>query len=106
MSLRSPAADDPVIGLRSRSLGLDPGEAAAISLAVEIGSDLVLMDERRGRREAQTLGLALTGTLGVLAAAAQAGLIDTADALTRLGRTQFRAPPKLISTLLAQFGAE
>lgn len=88
------------------SLGLDPGEQAAISLAVEMGADLILMDERRGRREAQAQGLAVTGTLGVLAAAAQAGLIDMADAITRLSRTRFRASPALISALSAQFRAE
>jgi predicted nucleic acid-binding protein len=48
---------------------LDPGEAEAIIVAQEISADLILLDERRGRREAQSRGLTVTGVLGVLAAA-------------------------------------
>jgi len=38
---------------------LDRGEAESIALALELGADLVLMDEREGRRAAQRLGLQL-----------------------------------------------
>ncbi len=45
---------------------LDRGEAEVIALAQEINADLVIIDERLGRRHAERLGLTLTGTLGVL----------------------------------------
>jgi predicted nucleic acid-binding protein len=81
------------------SLHLDPGEREAITLALELRADLVLLDERRGRREAAGRGLAVTGTLGVLDAAARRGLIELPEALTRLRQTSFRARPSLLREL-------
>lgn len=54
---------------------LDPGEAEAITLAVEINADRLIIDERRGRNEAIRLGLQVTGLLGIVLAAKQQGLI-------------------------------
>jgi predicted nucleic acid-binding protein len=45
---------------------LDPGEAEAIALAVEIGADRILMDERKGRQIAINLSLKPVGVLGIL----------------------------------------
>lgn len=53
---------------------LDRGEAAAVSLAVELRA-AVLIDELAGRREAQALGLSVVGAVGVLEVAADAGHI-------------------------------
>jgi predicted nucleic acid-binding protein len=54
---------------------LDPGEAAVIQLAVEQGIMDVCIDEWRGRRAAKTVGLRLTGSLGLLGRAKHCGLI-------------------------------
>ncbi len=48
---------------------LDPGEAASIILAIEVSADVVLLDERRGRRMAAAMGLRVVGLLGILAGA-------------------------------------
>ena len=56
---------------------LDDGEAAVISLAAEVGCQLVLIDERRGRRVARLAGLEVTGTVGVLLRAKRKGLLAT-----------------------------
>jgi predicted nucleic acid-binding protein len=48
---------------------LDPGEAEAIPLAVELNADRLLMDERLGRAAAMRAGLQVTGVLGILIAA-------------------------------------
>ena len=46
-----------------------------IALAVECQADLILLDELAGRRAAQRMGLTVTGTLGVLIAAKDRGLL-------------------------------
>src|SRR5690242_3683282 len=46
---------------------LDPGERAAITLAMAVRADRLLMDEWDGRAEAERRHLYVTGTLGVLA---------------------------------------
>ena len=57
---------------------LDPGEAASIILAIEVSADVVLLDERRGRRTAAAMGLEVVGLLGILAEAKRRGLIREA----------------------------
>lgn len=55
---------------------LDAGEAEAIVLALEMGSELLLMDERLGREVAQYLGLHYIGLIGVLIEAKHKGVIS------------------------------
>jgi uncharacterized protein len=45
---------------------LDDGEAHAIALAIELDAELLLMDEREGRRQAQRFGLKVIGVVGLL----------------------------------------
>ncbi len=56
-------------------IGLDQGEAEVLALAEERAARLVIIDELKGRRYAQRLGLPLTGTLGLLLLAKERGLI-------------------------------
>lgn len=74
---------------------LDAGEREAISLALEVRAAAVLLDERAGRRAALEHGLTITGTLGVLEEAARRGLVDLAEVVAQLRRTNFRASPAL-----------
>ncbi len=68
------AADRALV--RTLSKELDPGEAEAIALAVELKADRLLIDERLGRSAALRLGLKITGVLGILVAAKRNNLIQ------------------------------
>jgi predicted nucleic acid-binding protein len=81
---------------------LDEGERAAIALAVTIGAELILMDDRAGVAVAHQRGLTVTGTLGVLDLAARRGFIDLATAIGRLKATNFRCRPEILDAVLAQ----
>lgn len=61
--------------LQTLQNNLDIGEAEAITLAIELNAERLIIDERRGRNEAIRLGLQVTGILGILLAAKQQGLI-------------------------------
>lgn len=55
---------------------LDAGEAEAIALSLEIGVELLLMDENLGRETARHLGLRYIGLIGALVMAKRKGLIS------------------------------
>jgi predicted nucleic acid-binding protein len=93
--LRVQSPSTPVVSAR-----LGPGELEAITLAVELSADALLIDERDGRAEAERRGVAVLGTLRVLADAAQHGLADLPAVLERLKHTNFRASEQLIQWLL------
>ena len=69
---------------------LDAGEVAAISLAVELHADRLLIDEAQGRRAAAKLGLEIVGVLGVLLEAKRLALIPEVGPLIGRLRSEFR----------------
>lgn len=81
---------------------LDLGEQEAITLALQLKADLILLDDLAARRIATQLQLKIVGLLGILGSAANKGLIDFSAAIARLQQTTFRASPKLIQSLLQQ----
>ena len=58
-------------------LDLDRGEAETIVSALELGVDLVLLDELAGRHAAQHLGLKVMGVAGLLLRAKNLGSVKT-----------------------------
>ena len=87
-------------------LGLDPGETA-ILIAESLRADLLLIDERTGRKVASQRGVAVRGTLGILVQARQSGVLPALkpvlDALVAEG---FRIAPALIREALAHVGED
>jgi predicted nucleic acid-binding protein len=75
---------------------LDPGERAAITLAVSLGASRLLIDEWEGRAEAERRHLRVSGTLGILAEAHQQRLLDFEAALNRLRLTNFYLSAELV----------
>ena len=77
---------------------LDDGEAAAIMVARRLKADVLLLDELKGRRLAQSFGFVVAGTLGILAQAGRRNLVDYHQAAQRLcAETNFRATAAVIT---------
>lgn len=85
---------------------LDPGEAEAITLAVELEAELLLIDEKKGRKIAQEYGVLITGLIGVLIEAKEEGyLTEIKPLLDKLiYEVGFRISPKLYQTVLKETG--
>lgn len=79
---------------------VDPGERDAILLAKELSADVVLLDDRAGRTAARRLGLVVIGTLGILDEAAERGLVDFQESVSRLQMTNFYVASAIIDPLL------
>jgi len=69
--------DRPFVKILQREL--DKGEAETIALALESGAEWTLLDEREGRRVAKSLGLRITGVLGILLRARREGKLASLE---------------------------
>jgi predicted nucleic acid-binding protein len=83
---------------------LDQGESEAIALAIEKQADLILLDEKEGRRIARTLNLRITGILGIAIKAFQNGDLESMSEFIQKLRTQahFHVSPSLEQQILAK----
>ena len=70
------------------SAQIDLGEAAVIQTALDEALDAVILDDLKARRVALTLGLQVTGTVGILLLAKQLGLLPSVGAAIRLLETR------------------
>lgn len=94
-------AESPL--LASLLTQIDSGEAEAISLAVELSADFLLIDERRGNAIAKHLHLHTVGLLGVFLLAKEKKIIsEVRPWIERLvTQTKFRHTKGLIRKVLA-----
>jgi predicted nucleic acid-binding protein len=82
---------------------LDRGERAALALASDVAADLVLIDDAAGRREAKALGLRIMGSLGILRLAAEQGLVDVPQIVSRLRQEGFYIEESLVTLAFGEW---
>ena len=87
------------------SLDLGPGELAAMALALENKTHVVLLDDLLARRTAQAAGLMVWGTLKVLLEAKSHGLTEKIEPfVNRLGETGMWLSEEISERVLALAG--
>ncbi len=81
---------------------LDKGEASVIQLARECRADIVLIDERKGRKIARDIyNMNVIGTAGILIEAKQKGIIpNIRDSLTEMCNSGYRIHDNIIDFAL------
>ena len=81
------------------------GEASAIALAIELDDCLLIIDDLKGRKFAQQLGLKITGTIGVIIEAKLAGIISSVKpVILKIKATNFRITKQLELLILKKAG--
>lgn len=84
---------------------VDPGEASAFALALEVPNSVLIVDDRTARKVAKSLNLKTTGTLGVLIQAKKRHLIATVrPILAKIAATDFRISQRLVNKVLELAG--
>ena len=87
------------------AFALGAGERETISLAIEQSAERVLLDDLPARRLAITLGLQVTGTLGILLTAKREGLTGPIrPLLDGLAAHDFHASSRLFEHVLREAG--
>jgi len=82
---------------------VDRGEASAIALALENENPFLILDDNKARRLANNLKLHHTGTIGVIVAAKQRGIIPSIKpVLEKIKATNFRISAELELQALLQ----
>ena len=83
--------------------GLDLGERQALALALELRADLVLLDDRLARRVARRELLNVKGTLGIVAHAAKANLLDFVETINQLQRTTMYLDREVVDQVIREY---
>lgn len=94
------AAPETIPG-RYDALGF--GERQALALAVEIKADLVLLDDKVARRAALRDLIKVKGTLGIVADAAKAGLLDFVETVKALQRTSMHLDQEFVREIVDEY---
>jgi predicted nucleic acid-binding protein len=86
-------------------VSVDKGEASAIALAIELDDCLLIIDDLKGRKFANEIGLTIIGTIGVIVDAKLAGIIPSIKPiLTKIKSTNFRITEQLEALILKRSG--
>lgn len=87
-------------------LAVDQGEAEAIALAHEFQGEVVLLDDKKGRRQAESIGLTCLALPAVLVIAKRMGLIPSLTEAfeTLASRGRYRVADRTAIVLLRAVG--
>ena len=86
-------------------VSIDRGEASAIALALEHKNCILIIDDLKGRKFAEQVGITITGTLGIITKAKQVGKINSVKPyLDKIQNTNFRISNELIKIILKNSG--
>ncbi len=84
---------------------LDRGEASAIAFAIEQSDCLLIIDDYKGRKYAEQLGIKITGTLGIVIEAKLVGhLKSVKPLLEKIKKTDFKLTTELERKTLEKSG--
>ncbi len=84
---------------------LNLGESSAVALAYEKENALLILDDLKGRKEAEKLGLSFTGTLGILYRAKKEGYIKMIKPyIDKLKTAEFRISKNIEEEILKLSG--
>lgn len=84
---------------------IDKGEASAIILSLEMPGSVLLIDDLKGRKVANQMGLKYSGSFGLILRAKQEGLIQSVrPIIDRIRKTNFRFSERLLESILKQAG--
>ncbi|HYG36926.1 MAG TPA: DUF3368 domain-containing protein [Clostridia bacterium] len=86
-----------------RYAALGFGEREALALAVEIRANLVLLDDKVARQVAQRDQMKVKGTLGIVADAARAQLLDFVETVEKLQCTSMHLDQELIRAVIEEY---
>ena len=99
---RCAVSDRQSIKILREVVGLDAGESEAIALAEENNADLLIIDERKGRRIAKQMELKITGTIGILLQAFDCKILSEEEILScseRLRNSRIRISDSLFELI-------
>ena len=100
---RIEVSDRQSIKILREVVGLDAGESEAIALAEEKHADLLLIDERKGRRVAKQMEIKIIGTIGILLQAFDCKLLSQSEILScsqKLRNSSIRISDSLFELIL------
>lgn len=82
---------------------VDKGEASAIALALEMADSVIILDDNKARKIAESLGLNVTGTIGIIIKAKLSGIIPSVKPfLEKIKKTDFRMSAELENQALKE----
>lgn len=97
--------EDPAIPPGILAWDLGDGESSVLAWAIAHPGTRAIIDDLEGRRCAESLGVPLRGTVGLVLRARRAGLIDSArDALERLRRGGMYLSDRVCADVLKEVG--